>query len=128
MILPQVKQLHFIGIGGYGMSALAQVVLKMGYRVTGSDLNDSALVRRLAAQGAEIKLFHHPDHLGSSDLVVHSTAIPPDNCELVAARRENIAVWHRSELLAALMNSRFGIAVAGTHRQALRKSGSFSSV
>ena len=115
MILPQVKQVHFIGIGGYGMSALAQVVLKMGYRVTGSDLNDSALVRRLAAQGAEIKLFHHPDHLGSSDLVVHSTAIPPDNCELVAARRENIAVWHRSELLAALMNSRFGIAVAGTH-------------
>lgn len=115
MILPQVKQVHFIGIGGYGMSALAQVLLQMGYRVTGSDIHDSALVQRLAARGAVIRLSHRRDHIGSSDLVVHSTAIPPDNCELVEARRRGIAIWHRSELLAALLNSRYGIAVAGTH-------------
>ncbi|MFY9504268.1 MAG: Mur ligase domain-containing protein, partial [Dethiobacteria bacterium] len=104
MTLPEVKQVHFIGIGGYGMSALAQVLLQMGYRVTGSDINDSALVRQLAARGAEIKLFHHPDQIGSSELVIHSTAIPPDNCELQEARRRGIPVWHRSELLAALIN------------------------
>ena len=115
MSLTKAKQIHFIGIGGYGMSALAQVILKMGYRVTGSDLNDSALVQRLAAQGAKIRLFHHPENVGVSDLVVHSTAIPPDNSELAEAKRRKIKVWHRSQLLAALMNSRYGIAVAGTH-------------
>jgi UDP-N-acetylmuramate--alanine ligase len=115
VILSQVKQVHFIGIGGYGMSALARVLLEMGYRVTGSDIHDSALIQGLAAQGAEIRLFHHRDHIGSSDLVVHSTAIPKDNCELEEARRRGITLWHRSELLAALINSRYGIAVAGTH-------------
>lgn len=115
MVLSQVKQVHFIGIGGYGMSALAQVLIQMGYQVTGSDLNDSELVRGLAAQGAGIKLSHHPDHVGASGLVVYSTAIPADNCELQESRRRGLAVWHRSELLAALLNSKYGIAVAGTH-------------
>jgi len=115
VILSQVKQVHFIGIGGYGMSALARVLLEMGYRITGSDIHDSALIQGLAARGAEIRLFHHRDHIGSSDLVVHSTAIPKDNCELEEARRRGITLWHRSELLAALINSRYGIAVAGTH-------------
>lgn len=115
MALPQVKRVHFIGIGGYGMSALAGVLLQMGYRVTGSDINDSALIRNLIAQGADIKLLHHPDHIGSSELVIHSTAISPDNRELQEARRRGINVWHRSELLAAMINSHFGIAVAGTH-------------
>ncbi len=115
MALPEVKQVHFIGIGGYGMSALAQVLLKMGYRITGSDINDSALIRHLAAQGADIKLFHHPDNVGKGELVVFSTAIPADNSELEEARRRGIPVWHRSELLATLINSHYGIAVAGTH-------------
>lgn len=115
MDLPRVKEVHFIGIGGYGMSALAEVLLQMGYRVTGSDLSDSALVQNLRARGASIELSHRPEHIGSSELVVHSTAIPPDNCELVEARRRGLTVWHRSELLAALLNSRYGIAVAGTH-------------
>ena len=115
MALPQVKEVHFIGIGGYGMSALAEVLLQMGYRVTGSDLSDSALVQNLRARGASIELSHRPEHIGASELVVHSTAIPPDNCELVEARRRGLTVWHRSELLAALLNSRYGIAVAGTH-------------
>lgn len=115
MGLPQVKQVHFIGIGGYGMSALAQVLLQMGYRVTGTDIKDSQLIRNLAGQGAEIRLSHHPGHVGSSELVVYSTAIAPDNCELQEARRRGITVWHRSEMLAALINSHYGIAVAGTH-------------
>lgn len=115
MPLLRVKQVHFIGIGGYGMSALARVLLEMGYRVTGSDVKDSSLVRGLVEHGAEINLSHHRDHIGSSELVVHSTAIPPDNCELQEARRRGIAVWHRSELLASLINSHYGIAVAGTH-------------
>lgn len=115
MFLPKVEQIHFIGIGGYGMSALAEVLLQRGYRVTGSDLNESSLVRHLVERGAEIKLFHHPDHISSSELVVHSTAIPADNVELLEARRRNVPVWHRSEMLAALLNSTYGIAVAGTH-------------
>lgn len=115
MTLPDVKQVHFIGIGGYGMSALAQVLLKMGYRVTGSDIKDSALIRHLVAQGADIKLFHHPDNIDRGELVVFSTAIPAENSELQEARRRGIPVWHRSELLAALINSHYGIAVAGTH-------------
>lgn len=115
MSLPGVQQIHFIGIGGYGMSALAEVLLKMGYRVTGSDLSDSALVRRLAEQGAVVKLSHHPENIGTGELVVHSTAIPEDNVELAEARRRGVTIWHRSELLAALINSRHGIAVAGTH-------------
>jgi len=113
--LPQAKRVHFIGIGGYGMSALAQVLLHMGYRVSGSDIHDSALIRRLAEQGADIKLYHHPGNIGESDLVVYSTAIPADNSELQEAHRRGIAIWHRSELLAALINSHYGIAVAGTH-------------
>lgn len=115
MALPQAKRVHFIGIGGYGMSALAQVLLHMGYRVSGSDIHDSALIRRLAEQGADIKLYHHPGNIGESDLVVYSTAIPADNSELQEAHRRGIAIWHRSELLAALINSHYGIAVAGTH-------------
>ncbi len=115
MLLPKVKKVHFIGIGGYGMSALAQVLVKMGYQVTGSDINDSALVRSLAAQGAAINLFHHPENIGASELVIHSTAISPENSELQEANRRGITVWHRSKLLAALFDSHYGIAVAGTH-------------
>lgn len=115
MSSPKVKRIHFIGIGGYGMSALAQVMLKMGYLVTGSDINDSLMIQALAAQGADIKLFHHPENIGLSELVIHSTAIPPENSELQEAHRRGIIVLHRSELLASLINNRFGIAVAGTH-------------
>ncbi len=115
MALPQVKRVHFIGIGGFGMSALAQVLLKMGYQVSGSDISDSVLINNLLSQGARVEFSHHPDHIGKSELVVHSTAISEDNCELQEARRRGITVWHRSELLAALINSYYGIAVAGTH-------------
>ncbi len=97
------------------MSALAQVMLKLGYRVSGSDLKESALTRHLASQGALIKLGHHRDNVGQSGLVVYSTAIPAHNPEMVEARERNLPLWHRSELLASLLNSHYGIAVAGTH-------------
>lgn len=115
MNLPKVEKIHFIGIGGYGMSALAQVMLTLGYKVSGSDLKESSLTVRLAAQGAEIKLGHHRDNLGDCGLVVFSTAIPADNVEMREAADRNLPLWHRSELLAGLINERYGIAVAGTH-------------
>ncbi len=97
------------------MSALAQVMLKLGYRVSGSDLKESALTRHLASQGAEVIIGHHRDNLGQSGLVVFSTAIPAHNPEMEEARARNLPLWHRSELLACLLNSHYGIAVAGTH-------------
>jgi UDP-N-acetylmuramate--alanine ligase len=113
--LPAVEQIHFIGIGGYGMSALAQVMLKSGYSVTGSDIKESAITRRLAEQGAVVKLGHHRDNLGACGMVVFSTAISSDNPEMLEAQRRNLPIWHRSELLASLLNDHYGIAVAGTH-------------
>jgi UDP-N-acetylmuramate--alanine ligase len=114
-LLEQVKRVHFIGIGGYGMSALALVLTQMGYEVSGSDLRSSRLTERLSRQGAKINYGHKATYVHGAELVVYSTAIPEDNLELVEARRLNIPLWHRSELLAALMNTRCGVAVTGTH-------------
>ena len=116
MSLPAAKRIHFIGIGGYGMSALAHVLLKLGYQVSGSDLKESAITRRLVAEGARVVTSGHSrENVGDCELVVYSTAIPDDNPELSAARARGIPIWHRSELLANLLNERYGIAVAGTH-------------
>ncbi|MDY6826544.1 MAG: UDP-N-acetylmuramate--L-alanine ligase [Bacillota bacterium] len=116
MTLPSdIKDVYFIGIGGYGMSALAQILLQKGYRVSGSDLKASPLTEDLAARGAAIFIGHHPANLGSAGLVVYSTAIAPDNPEMKEAARRGLPLWHRSELLADLLNSSFGIAVAGAH-------------
>jgi len=116
LALPAVKRIHFIGIGGYGMSALAYVLLKMGYQVSGSDLKESAMTRRLAEEGALVVTSGHSrENVEGCDLVIYSTAIPDDNPELSAARASGVPVWHRSELLANLLNERYGIAVAGTH-------------
>ncbi len=116
MPLPKnIMAVHFIGIGGYGMSALAQVLLQLGYRVTGSDIKESSITRRLVEQGAAVILGHHRDNVDSCGLVIYSTAIPDDNPELQEARERGLPIWHRSELLADLLNERYGIAVAGTH-------------
>lgn len=116
MPLPaNTKQVHFIGIGGYGMSALAQILLQKGYSVSGSDLKESPLTESLTAQGAVINVGHSAANLGAADLVVYSTAVPADNPELLAAGQRGLHLWHRSELLAALLNSSFGIAIAGAH-------------
>lgn len=106
---------HFIGIGGAGMSALASILLDLGHKVSGSDLAASKATSRLASRGAVIYFGHDPRHLGTSQLVVVSSAIKPDNPELVAAKEKNLPVIHRGELLAWLMRRQRGIAVAGAH-------------
>jgi UDP-N-acetylmuramate--alanine ligase len=109
------KQIHFIGIGGYGMSALAVILLKKGYRVSGSDIRDSSLTASLVEAGAKIVIGHRKENIGSADLAIYSTAIAGDNPETEEAVHRGIPLWHRSELLAALLNSAYGIAVAGAH-------------
>lgn len=115
-MLPQnIKSIHFIGIGGYGMSALAQILLQKGYKVSGSDIKESPLTENLATLGAAVKIGHNSENIGAAELVVYSTAVPVDNPELTEARRQNLPLWHRSELLADLLNSSYGIAIAGAH-------------
>jgi UDP-N-acetylmuramate--alanine ligase len=113
--LRSAQRVHFIGIGGYGMSAIARVLLEMGYTVTGSDIARQESTDKLAGQGARIFIGHRAEHVRGADLVVYSTALPVDNEERLAAERWNIPVMHRSQMLARLLNDRSGIAVAGTH-------------
>jgi len=109
------EQVHFIGIGGYGVSAIAKVMLEMGYKVTGSDVAMSALGQKLKDQGVDLKLGHHGDHIAGANLVVYSGAVAKDNPELVAAKEAGIPTLHRAEMLARLLNATNGIAVAGAH-------------
>ncbi|HSH43287.1 MAG TPA: UDP-N-acetylmuramate--L-alanine ligase [Arenicellales bacterium] len=111
----RVKRIHFVGIGGAGMSGIAEVLLNLGYQVSGSDIADSATVKHLRAQGAEIHVGHDPRWVASSDVVVVSTAITPDNVEVQAAHDAKIPVIPRAEMLGELMRFQMGIAVAGTH-------------
>lgn len=109
------SRVHFIGIGGVGMSGIAEVLVTLGYQVSGSDLGDNATTRRLTALGALVHRGHAAEHLAEVDVVVVSSAIGPDNPELQAARSRRIPVVPRAEMLAELMRFRRGIAVAGTH-------------
>ncbi|MFX3634913.1 MAG: UDP-N-acetylmuramate--L-alanine ligase [Candidatus Pristimantibacillus sp.] len=109
------EHIHFIGIGGYGMSAIARVMLEMGYTVTGSDVARQELTEKLAAKGAKIYIGHEPEHVTGADLVVYSTALSKDNVERKAAEALNIPVLHRAQMLARLMNAGKGVAVAGAH-------------
>jgi UDP-N-acetylmuramate--alanine ligase len=110
-----VKHLHFIGVGGVGMSGIAEVLLNLGYHISGSDLGTSAATERLAAQGARIALGHAAENLGRADAVVVSAAIATDNPEVVAARQRRIPVVPRAVMLGELMRLKQGIAIAGTH-------------
>ncbi len=114
-MLKDIRQLHFIGIGGYGMSALARVLLHLGYAISGSDLKQSEITEKLALQGAKIYYDHEEKNIGAAQLVVYSTAISPDNPEIMGAREKKLPLWHRSELLAHFLNARYGIAIAGAH-------------
>ncbi|MCG7410199.1 UDP-N-acetylmuramate--L-alanine ligase [Paenibacillus sp. ACRRX] len=114
-VLNTMKHIHFIGIGGYGMSAIARVMLEMGYTVTGSDVAQQDLTEKLRAKGATIHIGHHEAYVGDADTVVYSTALPKDNVERVAAEARGIPVLHRSEMLARLLNAKKGVAVAGAH-------------
>jgi len=113
--LNTAEHVHFIGIGGYGMSAIARVMLEMGYTVTGSDVARAELSDKLAAKGARIYLGHQAEHVKGADLVVYSTALTRDNVERRAAEDQQIPILHRAQMLARLMNAGKGIAVAGAH-------------
>lgn len=107
--------IHFVGIGGIGMSGIAEVLVNLGYRVTGTDLAASDTTRRLSELGATVHRGHSPKHLADADVVVTSSAIGLDNIEVVAARQRKIPVIPRAEMLAELMRLKEGIAVAGSH-------------
>jgi len=111
----KIKHIHFVGIGGVGMNGIAEVLLNLGYQVSGSDLSDNPTTRRLKKLGATIYLGHAESHLAHADAVVVSTAVSSDNPEVVAARARNIPVVPRAMMLAELMRLKQGIAVAGTH-------------
>lgn len=111
----RIRHIHMVGIGGSGMNGIAEVLLNLGYAVSGSDLNDSATVARLRANGAEIHIGHSAQNLTHADVVVTSSAVQPDNPEVSAALERRIPVIPRAEMLAELMRFRYGIAVAGTH-------------
>lgn len=109
------NRIHFIGIGGYGMSAIAKIMLEKGYLVTGSDLNKSRIVERLMEQGATVYIGHKKENVGEAEIVVYSTAIPESNPELMEARNKGLLLYHRSEMLAQILNQGYGIAIAGAH-------------
>lgn len=109
------EHVHFIGIGGYGMSAIAKVMLEMGYTITGSDLAEQELTLKLKAKGAQVYIGHREHQVEGADWVVYSTALSKDNVEIRAAEKRNIPILHRSQMLGRLLNERRGIAVAGAH-------------
>ncbi len=111
----RIKHIHFIGIGGVGMGGIAEVMLNLGYRVSGSDLRENALIQHLQQCGASVMIGHDAAHLKGADVVVTSTAVAVENVELQAAREQRIPVVPRAEMLAELMRFSYGIAVAGTH-------------
>ena len=110
-----VRHIHFVGIGGAGMSGIAEVLLNLGYQISGSDLADSATLRRLAGLGIQTRLGHLASHVAGADAVVTSTAVQADNPEVLAARERRIPVVPRALMLAELMRLKQGIAIAGTH-------------
>ncbi|WP_432822415.1 Mur ligase domain-containing protein, partial [Trichloromonas sp.] len=111
----KIRTIHFVGIGGIGMSGIAEVLLNLGYQVSGSDLKESDITRRLAELGGRIAFGHAPENLEDADVVVTSTAVRTDNPEVLEAHRRLIPVIPRAEMLAELMRMKYGIAVAGTH-------------
>jgi len=104
-----------VGIGGYGMSAIARVLVDLGMKVTGSDVALSELAMKLQARGAQVMVGHDAAHIEGADIVVYSTSIPQDNPEIAAAKAKGIPLLHRSQMLARILNERIGIAVAGAH-------------
>ena len=111
----RINRVHFIGIGGSGMSGIAEVMLSLGYQVCGSDLKRNNAVKRLEAQGATVFIGHDAANVESADAVVVSSAVNETNPEVVAARELLLPVVPRAEMLAELMRFRYSIAVAGTH-------------
>ncbi len=115
MFRGKIQRIHFVGIGGSGMSGIAEVLVTQGYAVTGSDLSESSSVARLRSLGATIHIGHDPAYVDDVDVVVKSTAIPDRNVEVKAARALKIPVIPRAEMLGELMRMKYGLAVAGSH-------------
>src|SRR5258708_8810609 len=111
----KIQRIHFVGIGGIGMSGIAEVLLTLGYKVSGSDLKHSAVTERLAGLGATIFAGHRAENVTGAEVVVASSAIAGDNPEVAAAHAQHIPVIQRAEMLAELMRLKYGIAIAGMH-------------
>jgi UDP-N-acetylmuramate--alanine ligase len=111
----KIQRIHFVGIGGIGMSGIAEVLLNLGYKVSGSDLKSSTVTQRLASLGAAVFEGHRAENIIGADVVVASSAIPPDNPEISEAHTLHIPVIQRAEMLAELMRLKYGIAIAGMH-------------
>src|SRR5579871_5679757 len=111
----KIQRIHFVGIGGIGMSGIAEVLLTLGYKVSGSDLRSSSVTERLAEKGAIIFEGHRAENITSAEVVVASSAIKRDNPEITAAHTEHVPVIQRAEMLAELMRLKYGIAIAGMH-------------
>ncbi len=109
------KKMHFVGIGGIGMSGIAEILINMGYDVSGSDLRESEQTRRLASLGAQIFIGHFPSNIRDYSVVVTSSAINQQNPEIIEAKKRSIPIIHRSEMLAELIRLKYGIGIAGTH-------------
>jgi UDP-N-acetylmuramate--alanine ligase len=114
-VFRKARQIHFVGIGGSGMSGIAEVLVNLGYRVTGSDLASGDATRHLKRIGAKVTKGHKAEHVTGADVVVVSSAVKADNPEVVEARRHKIPVIPRAEMLAEIMRMKYGIAVAGAH-------------
>jgi UDP-N-acetylmuramate--alanine ligase len=111
----KIQKLHFVGIGGIGMSGIAELLLNLGYKVSGSDLKPSPVTDRLAALGGEIQIGHRAENVEGTNVVIISSAVRPDNVEVVQAKRLQIPVIPRAEMLAELMRLKYGVAIAGSH-------------
>jgi UDP-N-acetylmuramate--alanine ligase len=111
----RIKRIHFVGIGGAGMGGIAEVLLNEGYQISGSDISENPVVKRLTALGANIIIGHHGDNINGASVIVISTAIKANNPEIIAAKAQRIPLVRRAEMLAELMRFRHGIAIAGTH-------------
>jgi UDP-N-acetylmuramate--alanine ligase len=108
-------KLHFIGIGGIGMSGIAKVLMNLGYQVSGSDLSNSPTVEKLQKNGAEIFIGHKIENVKDVQIVVYSSAIDESNPEIIEARNQKVPLIKRAEMLAELMRLKYGIAIAGSH-------------
>jgi UDP-N-acetylmuramate--alanine ligase len=110
-----IRKLHFVGIGGIGMSSIAEILLSQGFKISGSDRSLSEITRRLISLGVDVFEGHSPDNLKDADVLVYSSAVTPDNPEVMAAYERKIPVIKRSEMLAEVMRMKYGIGIAGTH-------------
>jgi len=114
-VFKKIRRIHFVGIGGIGMSGIAEVLHNLGYLVSGSDSRESETTRRLGSLGLSVTIGHRAENIGAADVVVRSSAVGHENAEVAAARQRLIPVIQRAEMLAELMRMKYGVAIAGTH-------------